>query len=312
MNSFIPDFATEAVGLTSIGMDGEAIDNLTFLPKPRVTAHPGFLVATAEKCLDVCEAEYEIIEKTNLRTPLGQISIVKINKAGRVLIAGPSKINDMEIVVNKMLSLGSTKVFIDGAFSRRSSSKLATATILVIGANRSPVMETVLRDARIIVDKLTIKGVEKKLEHLNRCKQITAVDDKDNFHKYDGDSVITEPEKVFDWINPRWKYLYVPNAVGIVFLRLMVKDLSKKFILVMNDPASLQIDETLDKQIGALKDRLRVIRPVNLVAVCINPTSPRGYVFEEQIFHRELESRLNLKVINVLTKVGDDHEQTQS
>ena len=45
------------LGLTSIGYDGEDIDNVTGLPKPKIEVWPGVLVAVAEKCLKVSTAE---------------------------------------------------------------------------------------------------------------------------------------------------------------------------------------------------------------------------------------------------------------
>ena len=39
------------VGLTSIGYDGEDIDNITGLPKPRIFVQKDNTIATAEQCL---------------------------------------------------------------------------------------------------------------------------------------------------------------------------------------------------------------------------------------------------------------------
>ena len=39
------------VALTSIGYDGETMDNVTGLPKPRYWLEPGMLLATSERCL---------------------------------------------------------------------------------------------------------------------------------------------------------------------------------------------------------------------------------------------------------------------
>ncbi|MDD4183973.1 MAG: hypothetical protein PHI01_00960 [Candidatus Izemoplasmatales bacterium] len=308
LNSLIPAFSKKTIGLTSIGMDGEAFDNVTFLPKPRVMALPGFLVATAEKCLDVFEADYDIVETTKYRSPLGQIVIARIIKAGNVLIAGPSAIVDMENTIKRMLEIGADKVFIDGAFSRQSPARLATATILVIGANRSVVLETVLKDAEAIVHKLRLEAVESNLMYLKDHTKITAIDNLDNIHEYDGGSTLIEPESVIAWVQPGWGYLYVPNAVGASFLKLMLKDKAKKFILVMNDPISMQIDDSLVKHIEHLSKRIRVMNPVNLVAVCVNPQSVRGYAYQEGELEKALANRLGLEVINVMTEVGEIDE----
>jgi hypothetical protein len=234
--------------------------------------------------------------------------IARIIKAGNVLIAGPSAIVDMENTIKRMLEIGADKVFIDGAFSRQSPARLATATILVIGANRSVVLETVLKDAEAIVHKLRLEAVESNLMYLKDHTKITAIDNLDNIHEYDGGSTLIEPESVIAWVQPGWGYLYVPNAVGASFLKLMLKDKAKKFILVMNDPTSMQIDDSLVKHIEHLSKRIRVMNPVNLVAVCVNPQSVRGYAYQEGELEKALANRLGLEVINVMTEVGEIDE----
>ena len=79
------------VGLTSIGYDGEEIDNITGLPKPRLLLNKGTILATAEKCLKAGSAVYDILETTNITTPLGKICIVKVVEEGLAVVAGPTK-----------------------------------------------------------------------------------------------------------------------------------------------------------------------------------------------------------------------------
>jgi molybdopterin-guanine dinucleotide biosynthesis protein len=57
--AIIQELRTRGVGfyLTSIGYDGENIDNVTGLPKPKLRVEPGDVVATAERCLAVSTAK---------------------------------------------------------------------------------------------------------------------------------------------------------------------------------------------------------------------------------------------------------------
>ncbi|NTU75981.1 MAG: hypothetical protein HGA86_07660, partial [Anaerolineaceae bacterium] len=57
--------------LTSIGFDGESLDHVTGLPKPRYLLHPGDLLATAETCLAHSSARFEVLQETDIHTILG-------------------------------------------------------------------------------------------------------------------------------------------------------------------------------------------------------------------------------------------------
>ncbi len=300
LNALIESFKSMRIGLTSIGMDGEALDNVTSLPKPRIKVHPSFLVATAEGCLKAAEAEYSLIEKTSIRTPLGNIVIAQAKNTGNMLVAGPSKISEMELAIEKLKQAGCPKVLIDGAFSRQSAAKLATGAVLVLGANRSPVMETVIKDAKALYERLTIAVIDERYLHLAESGLITALDGAGGKHVYDETSTLMDPERLFAWIDPSWTHVYVPRSVGTAFFRVMLKDRTKRFVLIMNDPTSLQPEEHMLAHVASFKHRLKVMRGINLIAVCLNPVSPRGYAFDEPAFHLALEQELGLPVFNVL------------
>ena len=84
-----------SIGLTSIGYDGEDIDNITGLPKPRLLLKEGTIVATSEKCLHGSTAQFDVIKSTNISTPLGKIIIAQVIKKGLVIIAGPNKSTEL-------------------------------------------------------------------------------------------------------------------------------------------------------------------------------------------------------------------------
>ena len=56
--------------LTSIGYDGENLDNVTGLPKPKLPVQVGDIVATAEKCLLASTARFETLAQTGVNMTL--------------------------------------------------------------------------------------------------------------------------------------------------------------------------------------------------------------------------------------------------
>jgi len=64
------------VGITSIGLDGEPIDQLTSMPKPHIEIVKGTIFATAEKYYKLKRFHSEILSvDDDLRTPLGRIVV---------------------------------------------------------------------------------------------------------------------------------------------------------------------------------------------------------------------------------------------
>ena len=77
-----------AVGLTSIGRDGEALDQVFSIPKPPVVVWPGALVATARDTLQRARARGKMIDGSGIDSPMGEIVFVKVLDAGDMEVAG--------------------------------------------------------------------------------------------------------------------------------------------------------------------------------------------------------------------------------
>ena len=58
------------LGLTSIGRDGESIDRVTHTPKPRIYVKKGIILATAKQCMFQSDITKEILESTDIKTPM--------------------------------------------------------------------------------------------------------------------------------------------------------------------------------------------------------------------------------------------------
>lgn len=104
--------------LTSIGYDGENRDNVTGLPKPRFFLQEGMIVATATGCLKACTAGIRIHAHTGIRTALGEIVTGVVSSAGAVLVAGPNRRSDLEILFEHLSNLGARLTLVDGALNR--------------------------------------------------------------------------------------------------------------------------------------------------------------------------------------------------
>ena len=95
------------IGLTSIGFDGENIDNISGLPKPRLYLEKGVFVAVSEKCISASSADIKIITAMDMVTPLGKLVCGQVNKAGLLIIAGPNQRQHLHTVKEWMFSIPS-------------------------------------------------------------------------------------------------------------------------------------------------------------------------------------------------------------
>jgi len=126
--------ANYRIALTSIGFDGENIDHITGLPKPRYYAKPGMVIATAQCCLDYGTAQYKDITSIGIRTILGDIVIATVTEAGNVVLAGPNRRVDLQPLLNRLVDMEIDLTFLDGALNRLAAMTLADGIILSTGA----------------------------------------------------------------------------------------------------------------------------------------------------------------------------------
>jgi hypothetical protein len=122
-------------GVTSIGYDGEAIDNVTALPKPRVILPQGSIATTSLAC--VPPRGWSVLATTGCRNALGEVVIVRCEETGKLVLAGPNKRSDLLRVVRDMTDLAPGIIFIDGALNRIAPLAAAQSVVLATGGARS-------------------------------------------------------------------------------------------------------------------------------------------------------------------------------
>ncbi|TXT38046.1 MAG: hypothetical protein FD135_3137 [Comamonadaceae bacterium] len=139
-----------AVGLTSIGRDGEATDAVFAIPKPPVRVWPGMLVATAQGTLLRSKVRTQRLGHTGVHSPMGEIVLVKVLQAGEMEVAGASRGHDQLRVMAQLRQCGAALVLIDGALGRshHASPAMADGVVLATGAALGGGLADVLRKTR--------------------------------------------------------------------------------------------------------------------------------------------------------------------
>jgi len=273
--------------LTSIGYDGEDIDNVTGLPKPRLQVEPGDVVATAEKCLTVSTAVLETLVVTDIRTPLGKIHVTRVKKAGLVVTAGPNKSSEVRELAGILRRLGPGVTIFDGALNRIAPMVETDGFILATGAARTPDIARLAMETGLIWRISTLPTVPRALELAERnFTTITLLDsDLQTIKIWPGSSLLVESDvdQIFAEPPPKDSYLYVPGIISEKCLQSLIEKLRRqpqRFLLAFADPIKLlvaanpvgyyELLSELEKT-GAV---VGVVKRIPLFAVTINPFYP--------------------------------------
>jgi hypothetical protein len=294
--------------ITSIGLDGEDIDQVTFLEKPQIYVRTDDIIATAKDTLNQFNAEYEIIEETNIFTAIGKIVICKILKPGKALVAGPSLVSDMSILIDKLKSLYDYKIFIDGAFFRQSFASISETTVLVIGANAAFDMDQTIEYAKLTYQKLTLPVIPKQYLWVKDKEHISMMISNEK-RVLSIDTVIGHVDEILNEDHYDLEMLFLPKSLTDEFVEKWIHTNHKfNFDLILKSGINIQLSDQNLKNLFKLNARIYVTNSIDVAQVCINPFSPRGYEYDEVMFKEKLSLALNRKVINV--KEDEYDEQT--
>ncbi len=308
LNQIIKEYKNQIIALSSIGLDGEKIDNITFRLKPRIEVYPQTIIATANDCLKECYFAFKILEKTSIRTPLGEIIIIEALTKGLALIAGPSTINSMMNIIDKFKKYNVTKILIDGALFRKSiaSFKIADAAILSTGASYSRNVDKVVEDTTLILEELMLKTVDDKLYTLlEKEKELIVMDKIYNKTIIKLDTLLNNEKKVKKYLTKNSKYLYLPGALSNKLIQVVINKRFelKELTIIVKDATHIIADTLYLEKLKLTNTKLLVINKINVLFLTYNPHSSKGYEFDNDEFKQKLKQKIKLPIINVLKDV---------
>ena len=113
MRRLMAELGEECLGLTSVGRDGECTDLVTGTEKPDLYLKKGDLFATARGILTLCDATLEVVDLTDVMTPLGPVAVFRTLSDGYVQLAGPSAAGQLPPLTRRFQELGAQRVLID-------------------------------------------------------------------------------------------------------------------------------------------------------------------------------------------------------
>ena len=284
--------AQVAVGVTSIGRDGEERDQVFMIPKPPVLVWPGTLVATARATLARAKVRCKVIDSTGINSPMGEVLVVKALDYGEMEIAGASRGADQRKVNNRLQQCGAALVLLDGALGRshHASPAMADGVILATGAALGGGVADVIRKTR---DRLAILGIAQVDEATRtRCESlfvkggVALWNSRGELLLQAEIATLIAGATLLQHIDADLATIALSGAVGRTLwqalgtLAVRHPDLT----VVVADGTRLFIENTDLIAFRKLGTRLMAMRGINIAGITLNPFSPMGSSFAAEEF----------------------------
>ncbi|MEB3330603.1 MAG: hypothetical protein VKQ33_15360 [Candidatus Sericytochromatia bacterium] len=302
LNHLIAHFgsAGERLGLSSVGRDGEAVDQITNRPKPRIRPPVGALVATSHEAALYSQATLERVATTPFRTALGPVGIYRVVHAGFVEVAGPVKVREASALLGLLASLGCTKVLLDGAADRRAFiSAGVEGFVLATGLVLAESPEGVVEETRAVLSRLSLPAPRASWADLCRARQEPGAITDQGFQPWVGPSFMAGLEQLGAWLPDSARALYVPGALADGLLEALLA-LRRPVDLIVPAGTHVLASRALLERLALRGQACFALKPLRAVALTINPTAPDGRQVEPGALQAMMQAAFpELPVIDV-------------
>ncbi len=292
------------VGVTSTGVDGERIDQVTRTSKPDIFLKEGVIFTTSEKHYRERKILSELLDISDETTSLGRLVTAKALSGGKVMLSGPVSTASLKRwIISLKKRYNVDFCIIDGAFSRLSlaSPAVSEAMILATGASlslniREIVNKTAYATELIGLPLTLINGRETLLDYEQGIWTIGR----------DGEVVGPIFESAFTMENRSiirmedGGAIYLTGALTERFLKMISSDtnLTEKE-LIIKDFTRIFVTPTLLRNFLKKGGKITVLQKTKLIALTVNPISPNGYTLDSNRLIDELTERVNIPVYDI-------------
>jgi len=304
--------AGRRVGVTSVGRDGEEHDVIDFrIEKPRVLLAADSLVATTDALLSASGLPHELLEQTDVRTPLGRVLIARLRGPGAIEVAGPSTAAQVRAVSDLMLAHGAEQVLIDGAIDRRAASSpdVADGLLMATGAVLSEDIEEVVAQTADAVALVRLAELERDAGNGTRLRELAAggrallLDEQLHASELPARFVLASDASAIAALldaHPGARTLIVPGALPEQFLRELVLALRRRrreLSVIVADPTHVFLGARGVDWYARQGLTISVLQAIKLLALTVNPVAPQSHHFESG----DLRARLRAAIADVPT-----------
>lgn len=291
------------LALTSVGIDGESMDQVTLTRKPEIELFENLIFVTSEKHFGAKQLDAEILTLSERRTALGRLVTARARSTGKVIFSGPPDSVWLRQTIDAMQNYGVNTTIVDGALSRLSpaSPAVAESMILATGAAVSANIHTLVHRTKFVFKLIQTETfqspVNEQLQGL--ANGIYAIDDQWNVTNLDIPSVYLL-EKHRDRLFGYGKTLFVSGAVSDSLLNfLRVQKNIGDILLVVRDFTRIFVTSEAYYAFVKRGGRIHVLLKNKLIAVCVNPVSPAGVILDSEKLCESMSESLGIPVYDI-------------
>lgn len=289
--------------ITSIGIDGESIDQVTNTQKPEIEVFENSYFVTSETHYKQRLILSEITDVSKEITPLGRLITAKALDSGKIILSGPSNTSLLQKFIQKSVDYNTSICIIDGALSRLSSASpiISDSMILTTGAAVSANIKTLVNKTVFTYNLINLPQFQcDYVEKLSDIKSgLWAIDSQNNIHDLEIPSVFLlsqHKDKIFEYGN----VIYASGAVSDNILKFLRNQKQcSEIILIVKDFTRLFISKEAYYGFIRKGGKIKVLHKTNLIAVCINPISPLGTILNSEELKNTLQKEINVPVYDV-------------
>jgi len=309
--NYILDKAEDNItfGLSSIGRDGEEEDSVTETKKPKIYIKRGTYIATSKQCLFNGDITKEIVETTEINTPIGEVIIARALSDGFVELGGPSINTYMKQICDRLITFGCEKIIVDGALSRKTlaSPAVTEASILSTGASLNRSMNKVVEKTAHAVRLLSIAAEDNKdvtniVENKLSAARVGLVYKDLGIRDLKAITSLESAKEIVNNLSDGVSHVLIRGVVTDKLLEDIIKstDKYKGITFLVEDGTKLFINTDTLYRLKKLGGVIKALESINLTCLTCNPKSPYGYEFNKDLFLETLKNNIDLPVFDVL------------
>ena len=271
---------TRRLGITSIGLDGEGLDQVTKTEKPEITLYEGMVFTTAEGQYRGRQLGSEILGIGDM-TACGRLITARVRDEGKVIITGPATTAGVRRLLDEYNNRGVDLALVDGALSRLSlaSPAVTDGLVLATGAAVAVNINELVRKTKYVCQLI-------ELEVIGHWPLADAIEVRSGLGG--------EIPELRDGENT----IIINGAVGNLFVeRLRMQN--RPINVVVNDFTKIFVTQDCYAQLLRSKVRIFVRYKSRLMGVTVNPWSPAGYTVNSRELCDRLSAAINREVIDV-------------
>lgn len=289
--------------VTSVGVDGENIDQVTQTHKPEIELFENTIFATSEKHYLEKRLVAEILNVSDQQTALGRLVTGRVKIDGKIILSGPSHTGWLKKVIRDMSQYDVDITLVDGALSRRSfgSPSVTDAMILTTGAALSPHIPELVRKTKFLYSLINLPQYETPLQEilLETENGIWSIDTDDHLHNLHIPSTFLI-NQYKERLSSRGDTLFVSGAISDNLLDTlrMQKTIGDTVLIVKDFTRIFASPESVNAFIKK-GGKIKVLLKTKLIALCINPVSAAGYVMDSNKLKEALTESLQIPVYDI-------------